>query len=254
MNDPIPNPLRKGPPTLADVAELMAPGTQPHHMSDPWDIGETLCSLADNGDALSVYANGSENAIMGRVLSVDDELPQFVLELNEGQTLPPGSATFVSWVQTAKLQFTLNGEWQVYPERPNVYLTNFPSHCLVLERRESTRIETPLGVYYLAAFVLEGRPYELQLYDFSAGGIGMRAHPRDTAGLYVGRKLSRVRLELGPNKVMIADLEIRLSRTFRSFLLGEQVQIGCRFLNLSETMRDELVTLLDNLGSGRKVR
>ena len=82
----------------------------------------------------------------------------------------------------------------------------------------------------------------------------MRAHPRDTVGLYVGRKLSRVRLELGPDKVMIADLEIRLSRTFRSFLLGEQVQIGCRFLNLTDAMQDELKALLDHLGSSRKVR
>ena len=254
VNDPVPNPLRKGAPSLADAAEPMAPGTKPHHMSDPWDIGETLCSLADNGDAVSIYSNGDEQPIMARVLSVDDDLPQFVLELNEGQTLPDGNATFVSWVHSAKLQFTINGEWQHHTDRPNVYLTNFPSHCLVLERRESARMETPLGVYYIAAFVLEGRPYELQLYDFSAGGIGMRAHPRDTVGLYVGRKLSRVRLELGPTKVMIADLEIRLSRTFRSFLLGEQVQIGCRFLNLTDSMREELTVLLDNLGSGRKVR
>lgn len=254
MNDPIPNPLRKGAPSLADIAEPMAPGTKPHHMSDPWDIGETLCSLADNGDAISIYPNGGDDVLMARVLSVDDDLPQFILELNEGTTLPNGNATFVSWVHNAKLQFTINGEWEAHPERPHVYQVNFPSHCLVLERRESTRLETPLGVYYIAAFVLEGRPYELQLYDFSAGGIGMRAHPRDTVGLYVGRKLSRVRLELGPSKVMIADLEIRLSRTFRSFLLGEQVQIGCRFLNLTEAMQDELKVLLDNLGSSRKVR
>ena len=147
MNDPIPNPLRKGAPSLADVAEPMAPGTKPHHMSDPWDIGETLCSLADNGDAISIYPTGGEDVILGRILSVDDDLPQFVLELNEGETLPEGGATFVSWVQSAKLQFTINGEWQAYPDRPNVYLTNFPSHCLVLERRESTRLETPLGVY-----------------------------------------------------------------------------------------------------------
>jgi hypothetical protein len=33
----------------------------------------------------------------------------------------------VSWVQNAKLQFTINGEWEAYPERPNVYLTNFPA-------------------------------------------------------------------------------------------------------------------------------
>ena len=80
----------------------------------------------------------------------------------------------------------------------------------------------------------------------------MRARKPDTIGLYVGRKLSRVRLELGPEKVIIADLEIRLSRSFRSFLLGEQVQIGCRFLNLSAAMQEELTLLLIHLGSGRK--
>jgi hypothetical protein len=48
---------------------------------------------------------------------------------------------------------------------------------------------------------------------------------------------------------MIADLEIRLSRTFRSFLLGEQVQIGCQFINLSPSMEEELKRLLDQLNS-----
>ncbi len=254
MNDPIPNPLRKGAPSLADLVEPIEPGAKPHHMSDPWDIGETLSRLADSGDAVTIYPEYGAQPVMARILSVDDELPRFVLELNEGTFLAPGLATFVSWVQSTKLQFSLESGWESLPDRPTLLGADFPAHCLVLERRESTRLETPLGVYYMAAFVLEGRPYELQLYDFSVGGIGMRAHPRDTVGLYVGRKLSRVRLELGPEKVMIADLEIRLSRSFRSFLLGEQVQIGCRFLNLSEAAQQDLQQLLDQMGSGRKVR
>ncbi len=252
MNDPNPNPLRKGPPSLSDAIETIAPGAKPHHMNDPWDIGETLARLAESGDALTIYPIDGDAAVMARVLSVDPELPYFVLELNEGTFLPPGSATFVAWVHNAKLQFTLSSGWVSLPGQPTLLPAEFPEQCLVLERRESARLETPLGVYYVAAFVLEGRPYELQLYDFSVGGVGMRAHPRDTVGLYVGRKLARVRLELGPEKVMIADLEIRLSRSFRSFLLGEQTQIGCRFVNLSPAMQDELTHLLAHLGSGRK--
>lgn len=254
MNDPIPNPLRKGAPSLADLVDPIAPGNKPHHMNDPWDIGETLTRLADSGDPVSIYPAFGAEPVMARILSVDEEMPRFVLELNEGTFLPPGLATFVAWVQSAKLQFSLTSSWEALPDRPTLLEADFPEECLVLERRESARLETPLGVYYVAAFVLEGRPYELQLYDFSIGGIGMRAHPRDTIGLYVGRKLSRVRLELGPDKVIIADLEIRLSRTFRSFLLGEQVQIGCRFLNLSQAMQEDLKQLLDKLGSSRKVR
>jgi c-di-GMP-binding flagellar brake protein YcgR len=96
---------------------------------------------------------------------------------------------------------------------------------------------------------MNGKPYELQLYDFSQGGIGMRCAPRDAQGLHVGRKLQRVRLELGPDAVIIADLEIRLSRTYRSFLLGEQVQIGCQFLNMSTGMQDDLARLIDRMNS-----
>ncbi|MDC8759959.1 flagellar brake protein [Janthinobacterium fluminis] len=252
MNDPIPNPLRKGPPSLAEATDPIPPGAKPHHMSDPWDIGEALARLAEGGDAVTIYPADGVAPVMARILSVDEELPHFVVELNDGSFLPPGSATFVAWVHSAKLQFTLSSGWVAQDGQPTLLPADFPAECLVLERRESARLEAPLGVYHVAAFVLEGRPYELQLYDFSIGGVGMRAHPRDTVGLYVGRKLSRVRLELGPEKVMIADLEIRLSRSFRSFLLGEQVQIGCRFLNLSPALQEELKQLLAGMSSGRK--
>ncbi|MET3131913.1 c-di-GMP-binding flagellar brake protein YcgR [Oxalobacteraceae bacterium GrIS 1.11] len=255
MNDTLPIRPRKGPPGQSEAMSPIAPGSKPHHMSDPWDIGEALARLAERGDALTIYPVDAERPVMGRILSVDDELPHFVLQLNEGACLPPGSATFVATMHNdAKLQFTLSSGWVSLPEQPTLLPAVFPANCLVLERRESVRLEAPLGVFYLAAFVLEGRPYELQLYDFSTGGVGMRAHPRDTVGLYVGRKLSRVRLELGPDKVMIADLEIRLSRSFRSFLLGEQMQIGCRFLDLSPAMEADLTRMLDQLNRSRRAR
>jgi c-di-GMP-binding flagellar brake protein YcgR len=225
-------------------------GSKPHEMTDEHDIGDALTLLSDSGEPVSIYPSASTNVVMARIKSVDPENPYFVIELNEGEFLPPGDATFVAWLRSAKIQFTLtSAEWSSKPNEPTMIPLEFPLKCLVLNRRASTRLETPLGVYYMASFVMNGKPYELQLYDFSAGGVGMRAAPRDAVGLHVGRKLQRVRLELGPDKVMIADLEIRLSRTFRSFLLGEQVQIGCQFINLSPTMEDELKRLLDQLNS-----
>lgn len=219
-------------------------------MTDEHDIGDALTLLADSGEPVSIYPLSSTNVVMARIKWVDPENPHFVVELNEGEFLPPGEAIFVAWMRSAKLQFTLSStDWASKPNEPTLIPMEFPLKCLVLNRRASTRLETPLGVYYMASFVLNGKPYELQLYDFSAGGVGMRASPRDAVGLHVGRKLQRVRLELGPDSVMIADLEIRLARTFRSFLLGEQVQIGCQFSNLSPTMEEELRRLLDKLNS-----
>jgi len=219
-------------------------------MTDENDIGDALTLLAEHGDPVSIYPASATNVVLARIRSVDPKNPRFVLELNEGEFIPPGDATFVAWLRSSKLQFKLSSlDGAAQPEHPTLIPLDFPEKCLVLNRRASMRLETPLGIYYMASFVLNGKPYELQLYDFSAGGVGMRAPPRDCVGLHVGRKLQRVRLELGPDSVMIADLEIRLSRTFRSFLLGEQVQIGCQFSNLSPAMEEELKRLLEKLHS-----
>lgn len=250
MNNPLPSQFRRGPPSLKDAQEPIAAGSKPHEMHGEQDIGDALALLAETGDPVSIYPNSSTNVVMARIRSVDPDHPHFVLELNEGEYLPPGEAVFVAWLRSAKMQFKLSSpDWAPLADQPTLIPATFPEKCQILNRRAAQRLETPLGVYFLASFVLNGKPYELQLYDFSAGGVGMRAAPRDAVGLHVGRKLQRVRLELGPDAVMIADLEIRLSRTFRSFLLGEQVQIGCQFINLSPMMQEELTRLLQKLSA-----
>jgi c-di-GMP-binding flagellar brake protein YcgR len=92
----------------------------------------------------------------------------------------------------------------------------------------------------MASFRMKGAQVELPLYDFSQGGVGLRATPEQCFGLHVGKKLESVRLELGPNLVLMADLEVRLLRPFRTFLLGEQVQIGCSFASISMQMQQTL--------------
>ena len=245
--------MRRGPPLLKDAVEPMPSGAHPHDMHDEHDIAEALSLLAQNGDPVSIYPASGSHVVLGRIHSVHPELPHFTVELNDGESIPPGEATFVAWLRSSKMQFKLAYDnWTPVPDQPTIIPLDFPLRCEVLNRRSSTRLETPLGIYYMASFVLNGKPYELQLYDFSAGGVGMRAPPRDTVGLHVGRKLQRVRLELGQDTVMIADLEVRLSRTFRSFLLGEQVQIGCQFINLSPAMQEELTRKLQQLNASRQ--
>jgi c-di-GMP-binding flagellar brake protein YcgR len=115
-----------------------------------------------------------------------------------------------------------------------------PESCRVLNRRAEPRLETPLGGSYGARFVIMGRIMELPLYDFSSGGVGLRATPDQAYELYVGKKLEAVELELGPSLRLQADLEVRLLRPFRTFLLGQQVQVGCRISNISMQMRQSL--------------
>lgn len=231
---------RKGPPKPSDLLTRIPGNAAPHQMSDPFDIGEALSALAQSGDPVTVYC-GIEDPVLARIASVDSELPHFVLDFT-GSALPSTHhATFVAAIGgNAKLQFELESDWTTVPDQPHLVPATFPAHCLVLNRRSARRIETPVGGNYMASFGLSGKQYELPLYDFSQGGIGMRASPEQCFGMHVGKKLIGVRLELGPALMVVADLEVRLMRPFRTFLLGEQVQIGCSFVNISMQLQQTL--------------
>ncbi|WP_426322918.1 flagellar brake protein [Pseudoduganella sp. R-43] len=222
-------------------------------MTSEDDIGDALTLLAASGDAISMYAAGSRDAVLGRILSVDPELPHFVMELNEGGVLQPGKVTFVSWLRTAKLQFRLsNQEWSPVPGKPHLIPMTFPETCAVLDRRASERVETPLGANFMASFVLNGHTYELPIYDFSLGGIGLRCSKIEAKGLLKGRKIPDVVLELGPDIEIPTELEVRFTRGFRSFLLGEQLHIGCKFINMTPEATAQLVEQLPLIsGSGK---
>lgn len=231
---------RKGPPKSTDAVSRIGDNVTPHEMRDPFDIGEALTALAASGDAVSVYPAAGE-ALLARIDSVDPELPHFVIDFSGSCMPPPGRAVFVATIGgNAKLQFELESNWEPAPGQPLMAPATFPEACLVLNRRSARRLETPVGVNYSATFTLNGKQVELPLYDFSQGGVGMRATPEQCFGLNVGKKLIGVRLELGPALVVMADLEIRLLRPFRTFLLGEQVQIGCSFAGISMQMQQSL--------------
>ncbi|GAB2846257.1 hypothetical protein GCM10027277_13200 [Pseudoduganella ginsengisoli] len=255
LNEPIAVPIRKGPPRPQDAIAPIPAVAKPHAMTDIDDIGDALTLLSESGDAISMYAPGNRDAMLGRILSVDPELPHFVMEMNQGVTLPPGPITFVAWLRTAKLQFKLTDKaWQCAPGKPHLIPMTFPESCDVLNRRESERLETPLGANFMATFVMNGNPYELPLHDFSLGGVGLRCAKKDARGLIKGRKLVEVRLDLGPDTVIIADMEIRLTRSYRSFLLGEQLHVGCKFINLPPEMESKISVLLDKMNKDPRRR
>lgn len=255
LNAPIAVPIRKGPPRLQDAIDPIPATAKSHPMTSEDDIGDALTLLAASGDPISMYAAGSRQVILGRILSVDPDLPHFVMQLNDGAILPPGKVTFVAWLRTAKLQFTLTDKaWRSEQGQPQLIPMIFPETCDVLNRRSSERLETPLGAHFMATFVMNGNPYELPLYDFSVGGVGLRCSKNDAKGLIKGRKLVDVRLDLGADTVIICELEIRLTRAYRSFLLGEQLHIGCKFINLPPEMESKITGLLDIMYNGQRRR
>ena len=130
------------------------------------------------------------------------------------------------------------------PGQANLVPAVFPETCLVLNRRAAPRLDTPINGNFAATFTILNKLFELPLCDYSIGGVSLRATPDQAQELYLGRKLKSVRLQLGPALVITADLDIRLLRPFRSFLLGEQVQVGCAIENIEMQMQQHLERLV----------
>jgi c-di-GMP-binding flagellar brake protein YcgR len=243
--------MRKGPPTLADAVDRIRPDAGAHDMRDPFDIGDALTTLALTGDPVTVYPRG-QDVVMARIDSVDPEQKVFTLELVGNDDLAEGQVVFVAALGgNAKVQFELDTDWPTVPGRPDRVQLPLPDVCLVLNRRAEPRLESPLGMNYGARFTLIGKVFEMPLYDFSRGGVGLRATPEQAMELYVGKKLEGVLLEMGSSLLVTADLEVRLLRPFRTFLLGQQVQVGCRISNISMQMRQTLARAVDKVQKRR---
>jgi len=232
--------MRKGQPKLSDAVDRITLNTVAHDMRDPYDIGDALSILSQTGEPVTVYPPG-QDLVMARIDSIDAERRSFRLDLAEDQVLPEGRACFVASLGgNAKIQFELDANWRIVPGDGHLVELPLPVACLVLNRRAEQRLDTPVGVNYSASFSMLGKTFEMPLYDFSRGGVGLRATPDQAYELYVGKKLEGVHLELGHALAVSADLEVRLLRPFRTFLLGQQVQVGCRISNISMQMRQSL--------------
>lgn len=235
-------------PRNANADQQLAPG----NITDPWEIGAALTILAEDGNMVSLCPAGGGPPLMARVLSVDMPARSFALELRGAAPSLPAPAHCAGTLHNTRLDFAFNIEWRSQAGKPALLVGRFPDACSIQGRRESVRIQTPLGQAYSALFMLNRNPCELQLYDFSLGGFGMRGSRKQAQGLYVGRKLSSALLELGQGVSIVVDFEVRLSRPFRSFLVGEQVQIGCRFISLAAAMELDVRLALADLEQRRK--
>lgn len=249
LHDPHGIAIRKGAPRPQDAIAPFAAATNSYDMTSEDEIGDALTNLATYGDAISMYAAGSREPVLGRILSVDPEQPHFVMELNEGSALPPGKITFVAVLGNAKMQFRLSStEWKSVPGKPCLIPMVFPETCTVLNRRAFERVETPVGAVFLASFVVNGTtPYELTIVDLSQGGLGLRGAKAEMKGLLRGRKITDVVLDLNDEPIVIAEMEVRLTRTVRSFLLGEQLHLGCKFNSIAPEEARKLEVILDRI-------
>ncbi|MCW7537041.1 flagellar brake protein [Aquabacterium sp. A7-Y] len=225
----------------------------PYRLADRADIAAALQALVAPGVAVAAHPTEGRPAVPGRLLAVDPEAGCLVFEADAAEPMADGLLLLVAVQHGVKLQFMLDTPRHAEPSRPWRLSAPLPSELIRLQRREFHRLDAPLGRPYVAEFSLNGQPYELNVYDLSLGGVGLRASPQDAPRFYIGRRLPKVKLELGDDEILVADLEIRLCRAFRSHLLGEQFHVGCRFVDLAPAAQAQLQRLVTQLEQERQV-
>jgi hypothetical protein len=222
-------------------------------VQEPAEIGRMLRELAEPSAEVQAYLNGGLAA--GPACLLDVDIGQARLRIDCSGVMPAMHAQTYNGVlciaqyHDDQLQFTLDGVVPLTDGRPGRFSAALPGELRRSQRRAFPRLGVPLGRPFQAEFTVYGETYCANVYDLSLGGVGLRAAPRDVPELYAGKRLPKVSLELGHGTLLTVDLEVRMWRPFRSRLLGEQVHIGCRFVDLAPVAQAKLARVVGALES-----
>lgn len=204
-----------------------------------------LHELASQAVTLSVYAaeTGGVTPLssqpvhpvgMACVTQIDDAMCSLVLKMTAPILPLPVQTMVVAHMNGGvRVQWPLQGEWLAQEGNQWRMEMAWPAEILLLQRRRHPRVSVPLGQSYSASFLFGRRLCTLDIDDLSAGGIALRGTRQETSMLFMGRALPQVTLSLADGAVLTAALKVRSRRRYQSFLLGEQVLVGCSVEHMS---------------------
>jgi len=226
---------------LESVAAPAAVDLSYYRLSTPVAVQQVLESLqrqqavmtllADVPDAHAVHDAGGRPCGMAVLSQVDAEQQRLVMEVS-GALLPLPAAVLVV--------AHLPGSWQLQ--------ASWPTQVLQHQRRRHPRLQLPLGQRYEASFMFGQRHCVLHMDDLSQGGVALRGTRSETSMLFMGRKISKVVLDLGSGVQVQVDLTVRSRRSYKSFLLGEQVMVGCSLEGMTDEVQAALARIMQERG------
>lgn len=252
--------MRMPPSTDSPFAEPNPPPIEPiddavdvsaYRVDDAQRITATLQTMAARAEPVTLYRADGAAPVAGRFLRVLVPERRFAVHLAAPAAAVAGPVLLVAAPENLRVQFEAQFAWQAAADGTLEGVADFPSSLLHMQRRQFSRRETSLGSELRAEFISEGRKRVLSVDDLSLGGVGLRGPLREHGVLQMKQRLHRVRLELGTAVIMDLQLDICSHRTYRSFLAGEQIHFGCRFVSLTPRARATLEQVLRELEQER---
>ena len=225
-----------------------------YRLRDAAVIARVMQELVEQQAVLSLYAAQSDQGLevadhapplaLASLRRTDVSQSALVLQIpRQTQPLPPRLIGIANMGAGVRVQCAVEGIWN---EAADAWVLQaaWPDELLQLQRRRHQRFPVPLGQNYTASFMFGRKRCVLDIDDLSLGGIALRGTRADTAMLFLGRELPQVTLKLANHDILRASLKVRSRRSYRSFLLGEQVLVGCSIEAMDEDDQASLHSLL----------
>ena len=237
---------------------MTASGLTLYRLQKPAAIGQALHDMVQQKSVLSLYPHlGCEDEAAISAESVPFALASLMAVDMQAQTctlsvaapvlpLPVQAVGVAHMAGGVRMQCALVGSWEQVGDKQWQLHMPWPMQMLQLQRRRHPRIHVPLGHNYSASFLFGSQRCELDIDDLSASGVALRGTRKETAMLFMGRKLPRVHLTMADGNTLEVALKVRSRRSFQSFLLGEQVLVGCSVESITAEDRSVLDDLLSS--------
>lgn len=225
---------------------MPASGLTLYRLDTPAAIGAVLQDVQQQQSVFSLYAQpGGADVValppdatpygLASLVAVDAQACTCMLSVSSPLLPWPTHTMAVAHMAGGvRVQCEVAGAWQQVEGNHWQLEMPWPAHMVQLQRRRHTRLHVPLGHNYSANFMFGRRHCALDIEDLSLGGVALRGTRPETAMLFLGRDLPQVRLCMADGSVLKVALKVRSRRSYRSFLLGEQVLVGCSVEAIAE--------------------
>lgn len=233
-------------------------------LDNPLEIQHHLRTLQDRHNFVTVYLDSGRYFFLSTILAVDDrkrcifldaprqpELYKYALEARQ--------STLTAMLDQVKIQFRLPPlsahSWENRP----VLMADLPTRLLRLQRREFFRINTPLNPALSAKLVRYRNNGSAEIFDFplrdiSGGGICLLGAIEHADSFSLGELFADCRLDIPGESVLSVNLRICEISRVDSLNRGQQLRLGCEFVNLPGTRLTLIERYITRLERERKAK
>ena len=207
----------------------------------------TLNVNAPDGSAVTamLWAIDEERRAISLTVDSDSPMLQSVLDGNE--------AVVVSYVDSVKLQFDLQGLVLVRGDNGCVLSSRMPREIFRFQRRSAFRVRPLLHnspVANLRHPSLADMQVSLRILDISLTGCALFL-PNDVPQITPGVLINNVHIELDADTRFSANMQLHHVSSINSDMLG--VRLGCEFSNLTSESERALQMYIDQTQKRRRL-